>query len=152
MSQFTFSILISIVVLWSDSKQLWTQPHQWSWVPRDCWCLRTMPRPILRAQTSHSARESPVGLRWTCRMFADLLLSRVVCSVKLPGVLRSASEAYAAAAGARLSHQHQCHCLLESQRGRCHRLLPGLLHGGPTRRLFELKNDWRQILVDLLFK
>jgi len=47
--------------VWSDSRQRWTQPYYWSWVPKDCWCLRTMPKPTLRAQTSHNARESLVG-------------------------------------------------------------------------------------------
>uniref|UniRef100_A0A8D3ADZ2 Uncharacterized protein n=1 Tax=Scophthalmus maximus TaxID=52904 RepID=A0A8D3ADZ2_SCOMX len=47
---------------------------------------------------------------------------------------KGASEAHAAAPGARLSHQHQCHRLLESQPRRHHRLLPGLLHGASTGR------------------
>lgn len=51
-----------------------------------------------------------------------------------PGLCLSASESNAAASGAGLSHQHQCHCLLESQSWRYHRLFPGLLYGGPTGR------------------
>lgn len=46
----------------------------------------------------------------------------------------SASEAHTAAPRARHSHQHQCHCLLEGQSWRYHRLLPSLLHGRSSRR------------------
>lgn len=63
--------------LWSGLQQLWTQPRQWSWVPRDCWSLRTMPRPTLQAPTSHSEKESQVGLLWAYPVFADLMLSHV---------------------------------------------------------------------------
>lgn len=121
--------------LWSGLQQLWTQPRQWSWVPRDCWSLRTMPRPTLQAPTSHSEKESQVGLLWAYPVFADLMLSHIrICGIKLPAVCLSSPEADTAAAGAGLSHQHQRHSLLESQPWRYHRLLPGLLHGGSTGR------------------
>lgn len=52
----------------------------------------------------------------------------------LLGLIPSTPEAHTATPGARLGHQHQRHRLLERQPWRHHRLLPGLLCGGPTRR------------------
>lgn len=56
------------------------------------------------------------------------------CDLSPTPAFPSASAAQAAAPGAGLSHQHQCLRLLEAQPCRCGGLLPGLLHGGATRR------------------